>query len=120
MKRDKADDGRISRQRCVREESRKWPPRFRRRPTYMKKKTLPQNSPTTQLLLTSRLKTAVAHYPKSRNVFRQGDASESVMFIESGTVKITIVNTQGKEAVITLLAAGDFVGESCISNGSPA
>ena len=41
------------------------------------------------------------------------------MFIESGTVKITIVNTQGKEAVITLLSAGDFVGESCISNGSP-
>jgi CRP/FNR family cyclic AMP-dependent transcriptional regulator len=89
------------------------------RPTYMKKKNAPQAPPTTQHLLTSRLRTEVAHFPKSRNVFRQGDASDAVMFIESGTVKITIVNTQGKEAVITLLAAGDFVGESCISNGSP-
>ena len=36
-----------------------------------------------------------------------------------GTVKITVINKQGKEAVLALLAAGDFVGEACISNGSP-
>jgi CRP/FNR family cyclic AMP-dependent transcriptional regulator len=34
-------------------------------------------------------------------------------------VKITIVNELGKEAVITLLQAGDVIGESCISNGLP-
>jgi CRP/FNR family transcriptional regulator, cyclic AMP receptor protein len=85
----------------------------------MKKQTQPQTSATTQSLLTSRLRTKVAHYLKSQTVFRQGDSSDSVMFIESGTVKITTVNTQGKEAVITLLVAGDYVGESCISNGSP-
>jgi CRP/FNR family cyclic AMP-dependent transcriptional regulator len=85
----------------------------------MKKKTPLESSQNTQVLLTSRLKTKVVHYSTSRNVFRQGDDSDAVMFIESGTVKVTIVNTQGKEAVITLLVAGDFVGESCISNGSP-
>jgi CRP/FNR family cyclic AMP-dependent transcriptional regulator len=85
----------------------------------MTKKTLPKSPPTTLSLFTSRLRTKLAHYPKSQTVFRQGDNSASVMLIESGTVKLSIVNTQGKEAVITLLVAGDFVGESCISNGSP-
>lgn len=85
----------------------------------MKMKAPLETPKNTQLLLTSRLRTKVAHYPKSRNVFRQGDDSDAVMFIESGTVKITIVNAQGKEAVITLLVAGDFLGESCVSSGSP-
>jgi CRP/FNR family cyclic AMP-dependent transcriptional regulator len=85
----------------------------------MRKQTQPQTSQSTQALLTSRLRTKVAHYLKAQTVFRQGDSSDSVMFIESGTVKITTVNSQGKEAVITLLVAGDYVGESCISNGSP-
>jgi CRP/FNR family transcriptional regulator, cyclic AMP receptor protein len=60
-----------------------------------------------------------SYFNKLQTVFRQGDACDGLMFIQSGTVKITIVNELGKEAVITLLQAGDFIGESCISNGSP-
>lgn len=82
-------------------------------------KTPPRNPLGTHELLTSRLKTKLAHFNNSQTVFRQGDACDSLMFIQSGTVKITIVNEVGKEAVITLLLAGDFIGESCISNGSP-
>jgi CRP/FNR family cyclic AMP-dependent transcriptional regulator len=79
----------------------------------------PKSQLGTHELLTSRLKTKTAHFSKLQTVFRQGDACDCVMFIQSGTVKITVVNELGKEAVITLLRAGDFVGESCISNGSP-
>jgi len=60
----------------------------------------------------------VVDFKKSQTIFRQGDKSDTVLFIHSGTIKITIVNTQGKEAAITLLVAGDFIGESCISDGS--
>jgi CRP/FNR family transcriptional regulator, cyclic AMP receptor protein len=89
----------------------------------MPKKAVPKSPPKsrsgTHELLTTRLKSKTAHFDKLQTVFRQGDACDSLMFIQSGTVKITIVNELGKEAVITLLQAGDFIGESCISNGSP-
>jgi CRP/FNR family transcriptional regulator, cyclic AMP receptor protein len=89
----------------------------------MPKKAVPKSPPKSQYgtheLLTTRLKSKTAHFDKLQTVFRQGDACDSLMFIQSGTVKITIVNELGKEAVITLLQAGDFIGESCISNGSP-
>ncbi len=60
-----------------------------------------------------------AQFAKSQTIFSQGDPADSVSLIQSGTVKITITNKQGKEAVIALLEVGDFVGEGCISNGSP-
>jgi CRP/FNR family cyclic AMP-dependent transcriptional regulator len=82
-------------------------------------KTPPKSHSGTHELLTTRLKSKTTHFNKLQTVFRQGDACDSLMFIQSGTVKITIVNELGKEAVITLLQAGDFIGESCISNGSP-
>jgi len=56
---------------------------------------------------------------KSQKIFSQGDPADSVSLIKSGTVKITVINKQGKEAVIAMLEVGDFVGEACISNGSP-
>jgi CRP/FNR family transcriptional regulator, cyclic AMP receptor protein len=58
-------------------------------------------------------------FAKAQKIFQQGDPADRIYLIQQGVVKITIVNEQGKEAVITLLEAGDFVGESCISNGSP-
>jgi CRP/FNR family cyclic AMP-dependent transcriptional regulator len=59
-----------------------------------------------------------AQFAKSARVFRQGEAANTVLFIESGTVKVTVINKQGKEAIIAILEAGDFVGEGCINNGS--
>jgi CRP/FNR family transcriptional regulator, cyclic AMP receptor protein len=58
-------------------------------------------------------------FAKSQTIFSQGDPADTVSLIQSGTVKITVINKQGKEAIVALLEAGDFVGEGCISNGSP-
>jgi CRP/FNR family cyclic AMP-dependent transcriptional regulator len=58
-------------------------------------------------------------FVQGQKIFQQGETADCVFVIQEGVVKITIVNEQGKEAVITLLEAGDFVGENCISNGSP-
>ncbi len=43
--------------------------------------------------------------------FSQGTAADYVFYIQSGRAKLTVVSGAGKEATITLLAAGDFVGE---------
>ena len=47
--------------------------------------------------------------------FSQGDSADSVFFLQKGRAKVTVVSPAGKEATITLLAAGDFVGEEAIA-----
>jgi CRP/FNR family transcriptional regulator, cyclic AMP receptor protein len=47
--------------------------------------------------------------------FSQGDHSDSVFYLQKGRAKVTVVSPAGKEATITLLAAGDFVGEEAIA-----
>jgi CRP/FNR family transcriptional regulator, cyclic AMP receptor protein len=52
-------------------------------------------------------------------IFTQGDSGDSIFYLKDGVVKLSLTNATGKEAVITLWAAGDFVGEGCISSGAP-
>jgi CRP-like cAMP-binding protein len=59
-----------------------------------------------------------AAYRKGRTIFKQGDPSDAVFFIEKGKVKVTVVSAQGKEAVIAFLETGDFIGEACL-RGQP-
>jgi CRP/FNR family cyclic AMP-dependent transcriptional regulator len=58
---------------------------------------------------------AISEYRKDQVVFRQGDPSDAVFYIQSGKVKKTVVSEQGKEAVVALLEAGDFFGEGCLA-----
>ena len=57
-------------------------------------------------------------YRNKQVVFSQGDAADSVFFIQSGKVKLTVVSTRGKEAVIGVLERGSFFGEGCLA-GQP-
>jgi CRP/FNR family transcriptional regulator, cyclic AMP receptor protein len=67
----------------------------------------------------SGVSTKLLTFKKSQNLFSQGEPCGTVLYIQSGAVKLTVLNDHGKEAVIALLEAGDFVGESCIRVGSP-
>ncbi len=53
-------------------------------------------------------------FPKTQILFAQGDATDAVFYIQAGKVKVTVVSTQGKEAVVAILERGAFVGESCL------
>jgi CRP/FNR family cyclic AMP-dependent transcriptional regulator len=54
-------------------------------------------------------------YQAGLALFSQGDPADSLFYIESGNVKITVLSEQGKEAVIALLSPGDFCGEQCMT-----
>jgi CRP/FNR family transcriptional regulator, cyclic AMP receptor protein len=54
------------------------------------------------------------HRPKEI-IYRQGDSADAVYYIQEGRTKLSVVSKQGKEAVIALLAAGDFFGEGCLA-----
>jgi CRP/FNR family transcriptional regulator, cyclic AMP receptor protein len=47
--------------------------------------------------------------------FSQGDPADSVFYLQRGHAKVTVVSATGKEATITLLSAGDFVGEESLA-----
>jgi CRP-like cAMP-binding protein len=47
--------------------------------------------------------------------FSQGDPADSVFYLQEGRAKVTVVSAAGKEATISLLAAGDFVGEEALA-----
>ena len=61
---------------------------------------------------------AISNYRKDQIVYTQGEAADSVFYIQSGKVKKTVVSEQGKEAVVALLGTGDFFGEGCLT-GQP-
>lgn len=51
-----------------------------------------------------------------RPFFTQGDPANSVFYLQRGRARITVVSQSGKEATITLLSAGDFVGEESLAS----
>jgi CRP/FNR family cyclic AMP-dependent transcriptional regulator len=54
-------------------------------------------------------------YRSDQIVFSQGDAADAVFYVQSGKVKLTVVSTRGKEAVIGVLERGSFFGEGCLA-----
>jgi CRP/FNR family transcriptional regulator, cyclic AMP receptor protein len=59
-----------------------------------------------------------ADYKTAAVIFAQGEPGTTVMFIKKGTVKLSVVSSAGKEAVVALLKSGDFVGEGCLAGQS--
>jgi len=57
----------------------------------------------------------VKEFKKEEVVYSQGDAAESVMYLQKGGVKLSVVNEIGKEAVVAILGPGDFFGEGCLA-----
>jgi CRP/FNR family transcriptional regulator, cyclic AMP receptor protein len=60
----------------------------------------------------------LAYHGKNHRIFLQGDAADAIFYIHEGKVKLTVVSQQGKEAVVAILAEGDFFGEGCLAGQS--
>jgi CRP-like cAMP-binding protein len=61
---------------------------------------------------------AVLKFAKNKVVYSQGDAADSVFYVQKGRIKVLVVSKQGKEAVVGIMAPGQFFGEGCL-NGHP-
>lgn len=57
--------------------------------------------------------------PTNKVIFAQGEPSDAVFYIQTGRVKLTVLSSRGKEATISLLGEGDFIGEDCIASDQP-
>jgi CRP/FNR family cyclic AMP-dependent transcriptional regulator len=57
-------------------------------------------------------------YRSGIKLFAQGDSADSVLYIERGTVKLSVVSSAGREVVVGVLETGDFAGEGALA-GQP-
>jgi CRP-like cAMP-binding protein len=66
------------------------------------------------LLVRSGLGRNSIHLEPKQPFFSQGDLADSVFYLQKGRARVVVVSSVGKEATITLLADGDFVGEESL------
>lgn len=57
----------------------------------------------------------IVRFARDASVFAQGAAANSVFYIQDGGVKLSVVSSAGKEAVVAMLGPGDFFGEGCLA-----
>jgi CRP-like cAMP-binding protein len=60
----------------------------------------------------------ILSFPKKHTVFAQGSSCDSLYYIQTGKVRLTVVSEIGKEATIGILNPGNFFGEGCLA-GQP-
>ena len=60
------------------------------------------------------IKTQRVDYQAGTTIFVQGDAASSVMFVDDGTVRLSVLSQAGKEAVVAVLERWHFFGEGCL------
>ncbi len=66
-------------------------------------------------LATTGLGRTIVQLKAKDTLFAQGEPADSVFYLQKGRARVTVVSNAGKEATITLLAAGDFVGEEALA-----
>ena len=71
-------------------------------------------NPVTYLANTGAGRRLIRYRPKAA-IFIQGGLADFVFYLHSGRAKLTVVSKRGKEATVTLLAPGDFVGEESLA-----
>lgn len=57
----------------------------------------------------------LVRYRRGDVIFAQGDAAEDVRYLQSGSVKLSVLSRIGKEAVVAVLGPGDFFGEAALA-----
>jgi CRP/FNR family transcriptional regulator, cyclic AMP receptor protein len=58
----------------------------------------------------------ILKFGKNQIVFAQGDAADTVFYIQKGRVKVLVVSELGKEAVVGIMEPGQFFGEGCLND----
>src|SRR5690349_22442218 len=57
----------------------------------------------------------IQEYRRGESIYSQGDAAETVMYVQKGGVKLSVVNGSGREAVVAMFGPTDFFGEGCMA-----
>ncbi len=61
----------------------------------------------------------ILNLKKKETAFAQGDPSDAVFYVQKGKLRVTVTSANGKEATITLVGEGEFLGEDCMVSAHP-
>jgi CRP-like cAMP-binding protein len=56
----------------------------------------------------------ISTHKKKTVIFKQGDDANSVLYVRSGKIKVSVISREGNEAVVGILGADEFLGEGCL------
>jgi len=82
------------------------------------KKPIPANFNVQAFLDSAGLARTIVEFQTKDTIFSQGDSGKDVMYLQKGSVKLSVVSKTGKEAIVAMLKSGDFVGEGVLA-GQP-
>ena len=94
-------------------------PSRRRLPTKRRTQKQPMVFDPHAFLLNAGVGRTVHSYRPKQAVFSQGERADAVFYIQQGSVRLSVLSKQGKEATIALLGPGDFLGEGCLASDQP-
>ena len=57
----------------------------------------------------------IVRFARGAVVFSQGTPASSVFYIQAGGIKLSVLSSRGKEAIVAMLGPGDFFGEGCLA-----
>jgi CRP-like cAMP-binding protein len=57
----------------------------------------------------------IVEYARSEGIFSQGDPGDSVLYLQKGGVKLSVISKAGREAVVAMRGPGDFFGDGCLA-----
>jgi CRP/FNR family transcriptional regulator, cyclic AMP receptor protein len=77
-----------------------------------------QNADVISFLKSAGIVRKLKMYKRKEIIFSQGEAAKTILYVEEGGVKLSVISEAGKEAVVALLGAGDFFGEGCLAGQS--
>ncbi len=72
----------------------------------------------TTFLNSSGVMGTVVEYPPAATVYSQGGPSDAVLYIQKGSVRLSVLSRSGKEAVLGVLERGEFFGEGALAGQS--
>lgn len=81
----------------------------------MSKSKRPQPREVTPVVDWTGVQTHRAEYGPGTIIFAQGDSATSIMYVEKGSVRLSVLSHSGKEAVVAVLDPGHFFGEGCLA-----
>ena len=61
----------------------------------------------------------ILNLKKNQSAYAQGDPADTIFYVQKGRLRITVTSANGKEATITLVGPGEFLGENCMLSAHP-
>lgn len=61
----------------------------------------------------------ILHLKEGDAAFVQGDPADAIFYVQKGRLRVTVTSANGKEAMITLVGPGEFLGENCMVSAHP-